>query len=111
MEPLFDATGRYAAPLSDVAWIWVDVGDASHALYDGSHLYPLETVQTLMREGFLVASADTLPFAWAPTRRFPSADLARAWQQLERCCSDAERSAEDTKTFAKTLILATIGFK
>ena len=68
-----------------------------------------------MREGFLVASADTLPFAWAPTRRFPSADLARAWQQLERCCSGAEKpdaekqDAEKQDPFAKTMILATIG--
>ena len=95
MEPVFVA-GQYARPLDDFAWIWVDI-DASHALYDGPHLYPLETVQALMREQAFVASADTLPFAWAPTRTFPSADLARAWLELERCCEGSEEEIKKAK--------------
>ncbi len=54
-----------------------------------------------MREGFLVADADTLPFGWLPSRKFPSADLANAWSHLHRCCGDDGA--------AKKLILSTIG--
>ena len=66
-------------------------------MYDGPHLYPWETVQELIEEDFLQASADTLPFGWIPYRRFPSSDLADAWANLERCGGD------------KAMILATIG--
>ena len=108
--PVFDNKGQYVEPLNRYAWLWVDAKtDASHPLYDGPHLYPLETVQELMHEGFLVASADTLPFAWKPRRRFPSADLAHAWHQLERCCGGDGVSAEAAHLFAKTIILASIG--
>ena len=57
----------------------------------------METVQVLVEEGFLVASADTLPFGWSPRREFLSKDLANAWTLLEQCGGD------------KTMILATIG--
>ena len=90
-------------PFVNFAWLWVEVAEQhaqqqqQHPLYDGPHLYPLETVQALMEEGFLVASADTLPFGWRPRREFPSADLANAWTRMEQCGGD------------KTMILATIG--
>ena len=41
-------------------------------------LYAREMVQVLMHEGVLKASADTLPFGWAPKRKLASADLADA---------------------------------
>ena len=77
--PVFDEAGEWVLPLKRFAWVWVDVPNEQHALYDGPHLYPRETVQVLMDENFLVASASTLPFGWAPKRKFPSADLANAW--------------------------------
>ena len=49
-----------------------------HRLYDGAHLYPLETVQFLIGDGFLKASPDTLPFGWAPMHRRPASDLREA---------------------------------
>ncbi len=49
-----------------------------------------------MEEGFLVASADTIPFGWIPYRRFPSSDLGDAWANLGRCGG------------SKRMILATI---
>ena len=67
----------------DYQWLWVDVqGEEQHPLYDGPHLYPLETVQVLMEEPFLVANAETLPFGWVPQRGFLSAGLADAWNCL-----------------------------
>ena len=69
--------------IEDYQWLWFDAqGEEQHPLYDSPHLYPLETVQVLMEEGFLVANSDTLPFGWVPQRRFLSADLADAWNRL-----------------------------
>ena len=67
-----------------------------------------------MHEGFLVASADTLPFGWAPKRKFASADLAEAWSKLQRCCGDFDegwpQEPDDAgPCLSKKLILATIG--
>ena len=96
MRPVFRADARYDKPLTEFAWIWVET-EGEHPLYDGPHLYPLETVQLLMEEGFLQANCDTLPFGWVPYTWFPSSDLADAWANLERCGGD------------KKMILATIG--
>ena len=51
-----------------------DAPDA-HRLYDGPHLYPLETVQYLIDDGFLKPSAKTLPLGWAPIHRRPAVEL------------------------------------
>ena len=97
MRSVFNPDGSYNYySLTDYAWLWVEA-EGEHALYQGPQLYPLETVQVLMDEGFLVASADTLPFGWKPWREFPSSDLADAWANMERCGGD------------KKMILATIG--
>ncbi len=111
VQPVFDDAGRYAAPLERFAWLWVEAPEERrHALYDGPHLYPTETVQVLMREGFLVADADSLPFGWIPSHRFPSSDLANAWSPLHRICGDdGTKETEKEKKTAKTMILATIG--
>ena len=98
-RPVF-VNGTYDRPLRKFAWLWVEA-QGEHPLYDGPHLYPLETVQELIEEDFLQASADTLPFGWIPYRRFPSSDLADAWANLERCGSDEQSN--------KKMILATIG--
>jgi len=65
--------------------MWVDAGetDKKHALYDGAHMYPRETVEVLMHEGFLIADATTLPFGWAPRHKGRSAELANAWSKLQ----------------------------
>ena len=49
--------------LTDFGWLWVDVYEQFdggwqdepelHRLYDGPHLYPLETVLFLMEDGFV----------------------------------------------------------
>ena len=111
VQPVFDEAGRYAAPLHEFAWLWVEVPeDKRHALYDGPHMYPTETVQVLMRENFLMADADTLPFGWIPSHRFPSSKLADAWSQLHHICGDdGTDKTEKEKKAAKTMILATIG--
>ena len=96
MRPVFRADASYSKPLTEFAWLWVET-EGEHPLYDGPHLYPLETVQVLMEEGFLQANSDTLPFGWVPYTWFPSSDLADAWANLERCGGD------------KKMILATIG--
>ena len=62
-------------------------------------------MQVLLEEGFLVASAETLPFGWAPRRRFLSADLADAWT----CLAAAWQAGPDMSAEAKNMILSTIG--
>jgi hypothetical protein len=99
--PVFAENGELDLfPLNEYAWLWVEAAASTkeqHDLYDGPHLYPWETVQVLIEEGFLVASAETIPFGWRPWRWFPSQDLAAAWQHLQDCGGD------------KKMILATIG--
>ena len=75
LEPVF-VDGTY--DLNRFEWLYVDIleqgddGDMfqdapdAHRLYDGPHLYPLETVQYLIYDGFLKPSAKTLPLGWAP---------------------------------------------
>ena len=112
LVPVFDDAGQYGLPLKRFAWLWVDAShnQGQHALYDGPHLYPRETVQVLMHEGFLVASADTLPFGWGPKRKFASADLGNAWKQLQLCCGDdPEQEGDAGPCLSKSMILATIG--
>ena len=99
--PVFDDAGQYGLPLKRFAWLWVDAGEIQHALYDGPHLYPRETVQVLMHEGVLKASADTLPFGWAPKRKFASADLAEAWSKLQRCCPTTRALACPRSSFCR----------
>ena len=66
-----------------------------------------------MHEGVLKASADTLPFGWAPKRKFASAILAEAWSKLQRCCGDFDKPANAANDadpgLSKKLILSTIG--
>ena len=94
---VFAEDGNDLWPISEYAWLWVDVPGGVHDLYDGPHLYPWETVQVLIEDGFLVASRETVPFGWRPWRWFPSKDLADAWQALMECGED------------KKMILATLG--
>ena len=99
-RPVFAENGELDFfPLNEYAWLWVEAASTKepHDLYDGPHLYPWETVQVLIEDGFLVANAETIPFGWRPWRWFPSQDLADAWQHLQDCGGD------------KKMILATIG--
>ena len=95
-RPVFAGTGDFH-DLCEYAWLWVDVPEGEHDLYDGPHLYPWETAQVLIEDGFLIANAETIPFGWRPCRRFPSQDLADAWACLKECGGD------------KKMILSTIG--
>ena len=88
MVPVFTEDGRWRRPLRSYAWLWVEAGAGAHALYDGPHLYPRETVEVLMDEGFLQANPGTLPLGWSPLRFFKSSDLAKAWEELERMGGD-----------------------
>ncbi len=97
-RPVYAENGDYdLGDISEYAWLWVDVAEGEHDLYDGAHLYPWETVQVLIEDGFLIAGPETIPFGWRPWREFPSKDLADAWQQLKECGGD------------KKMILSTIG--
>ena len=107
--PVFDTQGNHTLPWRKFAWMWVDAGDKRHALYDGPHLYPRETVEVLMQENFLTADASTLPFAWAPLHRFPSAELADAFTKLQQCCRDDPEAESDGPCLSKRIVLATIG--
>ena len=90
LEPVFNEDGSWARALTDFEWLWVDLYEQPyadegfqdmpdvHRLYDGPHLYPLETVQFLIEDGVLVANADTLPYGWVPTHKRPAQDLRRA---------------------------------
>ena len=114
LVPVFRESGEWFLPLKRYAWLWVEASDEQkqHALYDGLHLYPRETVQVLLHESFIIASAETLPFGWAPRRKFPSADLANAFVQLQRCCGDDDRPQQEADCgpcLSKTMILATMG--
>ena len=62
LEPVFN-DGQWRRPLTDFEWLWVDIFEQDtdegfqdvpdmHRLYDGPHLYPLETVQFLIEDGF-----------------------------------------------------------
>ena len=97
-SPVFDSekVGSYYRPLEEYAWIWVEA-EGTHDLFFGSNLYPLETVQILIEDGFIIASAETLPLGWKPKRWFPSSDLKNAWDRAKECGAD------------KMMILATIG--
>ena len=122
VTPVFEDNGEYSRPLSDFAWIWVDV-PGQHSLFDGPHLYPLETVQVLIEEGFVIPSNETLPFGWAPLRSFPSRELAHAWATLGDCVREMvrlgagppiDKKAEDVENdrvskWAKGMVLSTIG--
>ena len=57
---------------------WQDVPKL-HRLYDGPHWYPLATVQLLIEDGFLKASAETLPYGWTPLRTRPAAQICKAF--------------------------------
>ena len=92
LEPVF-GTG---AEFEQFVWLWVEA-TGEHALYDGPHLYPRETVQVLIEEGFINADGVSLPCGWIPTRTFPSKDLELAWKELESCGG------------GKLMILSTIG--
>ena len=90
-------------------------------------MYPLATVQYLIDDGFLVASANTLPFGWCPTHTRPASDLINAFHKMEEVWScvphecfthnehdedaiaDAVQVAEDRATHAKLMRLAVIG--
>lgn len=97
-RPVFAENGDYdLGDISEYAWLWVDVPEGEHDLYDGAHLYPWETVQVLIEDGFLIAGKETIPFGWRPWREFPSKDLADAWQALRDCGGD------------KKMILSAIG--
>ena len=95
LEPVFE-NGEYKHPLEKFTWLWVET-EGTHSLYDGPHLYPFETVQVLMADGFLVATDDTLPLGWVPRCRFPSSELQEAWATARRLGAKKE------------MILATIG--
>ena len=91
LEPVF-VDGHY--DLNKFEWIYVDIleqgddGDMfqdapdAHRLYDGSHLYPIETVQYLINDGFLKPSAETMPLGWAPIHRRPASELREGILQI-----------------------------
>ena len=122
VTPVFNDNGEYSHPLSEYVWLWVDV-QGQHSLYDGPHLYPLETVQVLIEDGFVVPNGETLPFGWIPLRSFPSRELAHAWATLGDCAREMIRletgkplskEAEDAENervckWSKGMILSTIG--
>ena len=131
LEPVF-VDGKY--DLDKFEWILVDVfeqgedGDMfqdvpdAHRLYDGPHLYPLETVKFLIDDGFLKPSATTMPLGWAPIHRRPACELRDAlgrirstWEMMplelfketdDDTMDDLKRRRENT---VKHMILAMIG--
>ena len=96
MEPVF-VNGCY--DLTRFEWIVVDAldqwGDAAfqdeptlHRLYDGPHIYPLQTVQFLIEDGLTTPSPDTLPCCWAPLHTRPASHLRAAFQQMDNIWAD-----------------------
>ena len=94
LEAVFDDNGQYRRHLEDFEWLWVDVFEQDseegfqdapelHRLYDGPHLYPLETVQYLMSDGFLRAGPTTIPWGWVPSHRRPAKHLRDAFQEIK----------------------------
>ena len=93
-EPVFDEDGTLNRPLTDFEWLWVDVyqqGDADgfqdapdmHRLYDGPHLYPLDTVLYLIDDGFLEMNSKTFPIGGAPLHTRPAKILASSFEKLK----------------------------
>ena len=52
-----------------------------HRLYDGPHIYPLETVLFLMEDGLVKRSM--IPWGWVPSHTRPAEDLHRAINQVK----------------------------
>jgi hypothetical protein len=98
-ERIFDVRGHYNCALTEFEWIWVDIFEQAESdvgwrehtgnrLYDGPHLYPLDTVLFLIEDGFLEPSAETMPFGCRPSHRRPARDLHDAIRKMGDCWSD-----------------------
>ena len=122
-EIVFDEDDNLMRPLTDFEWFWVDVynqGDAEgfqdapqlHRLYDGPHLYPLDTVLFLIDDGFLEMNSKTFPIGWAPLHRRPANILASSFEKIKAAwddVSDEYFETETRKAVCKRMILALIG--
>ena len=100
VEPVFDDDGHYTRPLTDFEWLrvavyeefdggWQDAPDL-HRLYDGPHLYPLETVLFMMQDGFVTRSM--IPWGWVPSHSRPAEDLHNAIHKVEEIWAELGES-------------------
>ena len=129
LEPVFDEEGRWRKQLTEFEWLWVDIFEQDdveiegfqdapelHRLYDGPHLYPLETVQFLIEDGFLNANARTLPWGWVPTHRRPAKDLRNAFSRIRETWEELGEEGKILDSWEgtvndmyKNMVLALIG--